>query len=674
MHTILKIANKGAIMSSSYYKLYSVLNRYRKYIPILIDTCIAILSYLMPFTISGIHHLKIEIFSNTFLIYTLIYIGTFVVMKVYKNMWRYSGIKELYLCLNASIMANVLFLIITKLIGINIFYYVYPTATVVSSFCTMSARIIYRAILIAGNKDSNNNVKHTNVMIVGAGQATSAILNEIKLNNHNNFLVKCIIDDDKTKIGRDINSVPVVGNTTKICEMVDAYNIEEIIISIPSLDKGNKKRILDICSGTKCKLKILPEIYSLIAGGNYKELMGKVRDVEVEDLLGREPIILDCELTKEYIKDKIVLVTGGGGSIGSELCRQISTYSPKKLIILDIYENNAYNIQQELIRLYESKLNMEVEIASVRDKNKLEKIFSTRNIDIVFHAAAHKHVPLMEKNPEEAIKNNVIGTYNVAVMADKYKIDKFVLISTDKAVNPTNIMGATKRVCEMLIQAFNAHSDTDYVAVRFGNVLGSNGSVIPLFINQIKEGGPVTITHEEITRYFMTIPEAVQLVMRAAAIASGGEIFVLDMGEPVKIKDLAYNLIRLSGLVPNEDIKIKYTGLRPGEKLYEELLISKNSRQVKTNLEKIFIERPTEFNVDELFDNIGKLQEAAHNVDTEMVISLIENIVPTYKRTPNAVNIIENIEHIEHIEQKEQSIHKNKDSEKMYNVLNVESA
>lgn len=663
-------------MSISYYKLYSVLNRYRKYIPILIDTCIAILSYLMPFMISGIHHLKLEIFSNTFLIYTLIYIGTFIVMKVYKNMWRYSGIKELYLCLNASIIANLLFFIITKLIRINIFYYVYPTAAVISSFCTMSARIIYRAILIAGNKESKNTEKHTNVMIVGAGQATAAILNEIKLNNHNNFLVKCIIDDDKTKIGRDIVSVPVVGNTTKICEMVESYNIEEIIISIPSLDKGNKKRILDICAGTKCKLKILPEIYSLIAGGNYKELMGKVRDVEVEDLLGREPIVLDCGLTKEYIRDKVILVTGGGGSIGSELCRQISTYSPKKLIILDIYENNAYNIQQELIRLYENKLNMEVEIASVRDKNKLEKIFSTRNIDIVFHAAAHKHVPLMEKNPEEAIKNNVIGTYNVAAMADKYKIDKFVLISTDKAVNPTNIMGATKRVCEMLIQAFNEHSHTDYVAVRFGNVLGSNGSVIPLFINQIKDGGPVTITHEEITRYFMTIPEAVQLVMRAASIASGGEIFVLDMGEPVKIKDLAYNLIRLSGLVPNEDIKIKYTGLRPGEKLYEELLISKNSRQVKTNIEKIFIERPTEFNVDELFENIIKLEEAAHNVDTEMVISLIENIVPTYKRTPNTINIIENIEqpeYLEHIEQKEQSIHNNIDSEKIYSVLNAES-
>ncbi len=470
-------------------------------------------------------------------------------------------------------------------------------------------------------------------MIIGAGEATVAILKEIDRNNPNNYLVKCIVDDDKTKIGRRINSVPVVSSTESIPLMVRKYRIEEIILSIPSIDKENKKRILDICSTTKCKLKILPEVYSLLTNDN--NVMDKIREVQVDDLLGREPISLDCELTKKYIYNKTVLVTGGGGSIGSELCRQISLYSPKKLIILDIYENNAYEIQQELIRKHGHALDIEIEIASVRDKTKIDRIFESKNIDIVFHAAAHKHVPLMEKNPEEAIKNNVIGTYNVVKAAHEYNVDKFVLISTDKAVNPTSIMGATKRIAEMIIQSFNKQSNTDYVAVRFGNVLGSSGSVIPLFKEQIKAGGPVTVTHEEITRYFMTIPEAVQLVLRASSMAKGGEIFVLDMGEPVKIKDLAYNLIKLSGLEPEVDIKIEYTGLRPGEKLYEELLITNNDNQIKTDVDKIFIERPTEFDENELFELIKELENAAYDIDIDRIILLIEKLVPTYKRTKN---------------------------------------
>lgn len=633
-------------MSNTYYKLFSILNRYRKYISLLIDLSIAILSYFTPYAITGLKSIKLEIFNNTFILYAFIYIGTFIVMKVYKNMWRYSGIEDIFRCLQASILANVLFFIVTKIFEIDTFYYVYPIVTTVSSFCTMTVRIVYRAILIIGNKCNTRSDKKTNVMLIGAGQATAAILNEIKFNNPKNLSVKCIVDDDKTKIGREINSIPIVGSTNTACEMVEKYNIDEIIISIPSIDKENKKRLLDLCANSKCKLKILPEIYSLISDAGYNDLIGKVRDVQVEDLLGRDSITLDCGITKEYIKDKVVLVTGGGGSIGSELCRQISSYSPKKLIILDIYENNAYNIQQELIRNYKNKLDMEVEIASVRDKNKLDKLFAKYNIDIVFHAAAHKHVPLMENNPEEAIKNNVIGTYNTVFMADKYNIDKFVLISTDKAVNPTNVMGATKRVCEMIIQAFDKKSGTDYVAVRFGNVLGSNGSVIPLFVDQIKGGGPVTVTHEEITRYFMTIPEAVQLVMRAAAIAEGGEIFVLDMGEPVKIKDLAYNLIRLSGLVPNEDIKINFTGLRPGEKLYEELLISDNCRQIKTDVEKIFIERPTQIDDVELFASIAKLEVAAHEVDLDGEIELIERLVPTYRRTLNGASGEKKVEQV----------------------------
>jgi len=553
-------------------------------------------------------------------------------MGVYKNIWRYAGIQDIYKCLQANILANLLFLILTKTLNIFVRYYVYIVAFFVTSFCTLAIRIVYRAILILGDKNTKKFSRYTNIMIVGAGEATVAMLQEISRNNPNNYMVKCIVDDDKTKIGRSINSVSVVSSTDKIPAMINKFDIDEIILSIPSLDKENKKRILDICSATKCKLKILPEVYSLLTDNN---ILDKIREVQVEDLLGREPISLDCTLTKEYIQGKTVLVTGGGGSIGSELCRQISSYAPKKLIVLDIYENNAYNIQQELIRQYGDMLDIEVEIASIRDKNKLDQIFTTHNIEIVFHAAAHKHVPLMEKNPEEAIKNNVIGTYNVVQAAHENDAEKFVLISTDKAVNPTNIMGATKRIAEMIIQSYDKHSETDFVAVRFGNVLGSNGSVIPLFKEQIKQGGPVTVTHEEITRYFMTIPEAVQLVLQSSSMAEGGEIFVLDMGEPVKIKDLAYNLIKLSGFEPNVDININYTGLRPGEKLYEELLVSHGQNQIETNINKIFVERPIEFNEKELFGAIAKLEEAAYNMDEEKELQIIEKLVPTYKRTTN---------------------------------------
>lgn len=653
-------------MPALYNKLYTILNRYRKYIPIIIDMCIAVFSYLMPYAIGGLNSSEIITFKNSVHIYVAIYMLTFFLVKSYKNMWRYTGIVDLYRSLWTVILANILFNVFIIAINLDLPSYLFPISVVVSIAGTISVRIVYRAILIIGSKDNNKlHINQTNVMVVGAGQATAMMLEEIRNYNPNNYIVKCIVDDDETKIGRDIKSVPVVGHTRKIAEMVKKYDIQEIIISIPSLDIENKKRILDICADTQCKLKILPEIYSLLTNEGSNNLVGKIRDVEVEDLLGREPINLNCQLTKEYIKDKVVLVTGGGGSIGSELCRQIASYFPKNLIILDIYENNAYNIQQELIRKYGELLNMEVEIASVRDKNKLEKIFASKNIDIVYHAAAHKHVPLMEKNPEEAVKNNIIGTYNTVIMADKYNVSKFVLISTDKAVNPTNVMGATKRICEMIIQAYDLRSNTDYVAVRFGNVLGSNGSVIPLFVEQIKSGGPVTVTHEDITRFFMTIPEAVQLVMRASAIAKGGEIFVLDMGEPVKIKDLAYNLIRLSGLVPNKDIEITYTGLRPGEKLYEELLITEDSGQTKTDIDKIFIEKPLELNASILFENIKRLEKAAFNVDLEMELSIIEELVPTYKRTPNRIE--------KHIKHTEKQLY-NKDSDIIFETFNVETA
>lgn len=616
-------------------KFYSFLCKHRKYAPKIIDVCSSVISYFIPFAISGLEYIKLEIFLNTVLIYATVFILTFFIMKVYKNMWRFSGIEDIFRCLIASFAANIIFYVITKLLYIRIFLYVYLIAFAMSSLSAMSARIIYRAILIVGNRKEDCYDRHINTMIIGAGQATATMLNEIKSNFNNHYVVRCILDDDKSKIGRDINFVPVVGDTSKIIEMAEKYNIEEIIISESSLNKLNKSRIFIIAANTKCKIKILPDIYSLISNKHDIELVGKLRAIRLDDLLGRDPIILDCEMTKDSIKGKVVLVTGGGGSIGSELCRQISSYEPKKLIILDEYENNAYAIQQELIRTFGDKLNMEIEIASVRDKSKLDKLFSMRNIDIVFHAAAHKHVPLMENNPEEAIKNNIIGTYNTVLMADKYKVEKFVLISTDKAVNPTNVMGATKRICEMIIQSFDKRSCTDYVAVRFGNVLGSNGSVIPLFMDQIKIGGPVTVTHEEITRYFMTIPEAVKLVLKAFSIGKGGEIFVLDMGEPVKIKDLAYQLIMLSGFIPDVDIKIEYTGLRPGEKLYEELIVTKNDGQTSTDIEKIFIEKPFEINERELFESIKLLREAADKENVEMEFNIIEKLVPTYKRTPN---------------------------------------
>lgn len=615
--------------------LYDFLNKKRKYILIIIDICIAIFSYFLPFVMSGLYSeeaiaIKLGFFFNHFWIYTIIFIATLSLMGVYNSMWRYAGIEDMFLCLKASVVANLIFIVISFVFKLNVRYYVYFVILPVSTLLTMAVRIVYRALLIVENRNERKADDYTNVMIIGAGEATVTILNEIKSNNPKNYRIKCIIDDDQSKIGRTINSIKVVGNTNYIIDACKLYNIEEIIFSIPSIDKENKKRILDICSKTRCKLKIIPEVYSLLSNDAHTELLNKIRDVQVEDLLGRESVKLDCSMTKAYIRDKIVLVTGGGGSIGSELCRQIASYEPKKLIILDIYENNAYEIQQELLRRYGNALNFEVQIASIRDLNKLSKVFSSENIDIVFHAAAHKHVPLMENNPEEAIKNNVIGTYNVALMAKEYKVEKFVLISTDKAVNPTNVMGATKRIAEMIIQAFNDQYDTDYVAVRFGNVLGSNGSVIPLFVNQIKSGGPVTITHEEITRYFMTIPEAVQLVLQAGSMAQGGEIFVLDMGEPVKIKDLAYNLIRLSGLEPNVDIDIVYTGLRPGEKLYEELLIGNDFGQTKTEIEKIFIEKPNEIDEIELSKCIEELRTAADEMDLYREIEIIEKLVPTY--------------------------------------------
>lgn len=463
-------------------------------------------------------------------------------------------------------------------------------------------------------------------MIVGGGNAGTAIIREIQTSDKIDYNPVCVIDDDETKIGKRISNVKIIGTTADIVKLAEKYAIDEILIAIPSASKAEIKRIYEICKKTQCKVKTLPGIYQIVNGD---ASVAALREVRITDLLGREQIQVNLDEIMGYIEGEVVLVTGGGGSIGSELCRQIATHNPKQLIILDIYENNAYDIEQELRRKHPS-LNLLALIASIRDKGKMRDVFEKYRPDIVFNAAAHKHVPLMETSPNEAVKNNVFGTLNVARCADEYGVKTFVQISTDKAVNPTNIMGATKRICEMIIQTIGRNSkNTNFVAVRFGNVLGSNGSVIPLFERQIAEGGPVTVTHKDIIRYFMTIPEAVSLVLQAGAYAKGGQIFVLDMGEPVKIYDLAYNLIKLSGLEPNVDIEIKCTGLRPGEKLYEERLMDEEGMQTTPN-GLINIANPIALDEEFLWSKLGELYAAAYD-ETDKMKQLVSTLVTTYK-------------------------------------------
>lgn len=476
--------------------------------------------------------------------------------------------------------------------------------------------------------------KLSRVMIVGAGEAGQMVINEINKNKGKlNRQVVALIDDNEQLLGQEVCGKTVDGRVDDIPDLVKKFMVDEIIFSIANISNKRKKEIIDICRATSCYTKTIPSFLEIIDG---KVDFKIIRDVEIDDLLGRDPVNLDMDKIRGYISHKIVMVTGAGGTIGSELCRQIYKYGPRKIILLDNYENNVYNVQQELLMKYDHQLDMDVVIANIREEKRLEEIFSKYRPDIVFHAAAHKHVPLMEANPTEAVKNNVFGTLNLLKISDKYGVKKFVLISTDKAVNPTNIMGATKRLAEKLIQIYNENSPTDFVAVRFGNVLGSNGSVVPLFKSQIQAGGPVTVTHKDIIRYFMTIPEAVALVMQAGAMASGGEIFVLDMGDPVKIDDLARNIIRLSGFEPDVDIDIVYTGLRPGEKLYEELLMAEEGLKV-TDHNKIFIGKPQEFNRDEIFGQLKELKLASEDEDVPRVISLMKKLVDSYKK-PEDVN------------------------------------
>lgn len=553
----------------------------------------------------------------------------FALWKLYKSVWRYASATELLNIVFATTCAAIAQIILCNVMNQKMprSYYMIYWFLLFGMCCVI--RFSYRILRLINSKriDRAEKEKRNNVMLIGAGAAANAILKEIESSSYLNLNVKCIIDDNPGCHGKFLRGVPIVGGRDKIIDAVGQYAVDEIIFAIPSANTQTRKEILDICKESGCKLRTLPGIYQLINGD---VSVSKLKEVEIEDLLGRDPIEINTEEVLNYVSGKVVLVTGGGGSIGSELCRQIAGHHPKQLVIVDIYENNAYDIQQELIRKH-PELNLQVLIASVRNTARINDIFATYRPNIVFHAAAHKHVPLMEVSPNEAIKNNVMGTYKTAKAADKYGAEKFVLISTDKAVNPTNVMGASKRICEMVIQMMNQKSETNFVAVRFGNVLGSNGSVIPLFKKQIAEGGPVTVTDPRIIRYFMTIPEAVSLVLQAGAYARGGEIFVLDMGKPVKILDLATNLIKLSGYKVGEDIEIKFTGLRPGEKMYEELLMDEEGLK-KTANKMIFIGKPIDFDTEVFEKQLEELFLHAKQEDKD-IRKEIKDIVPTYQET-----------------------------------------
>ncbi len=616
-------------------KLREIFKNYRRYTLFLCDFIIWNISLYLSFAINKNSFFLVDIegkFTDYLFIVNICFGAVFLAFKLYDKIWRYADIEDFFYAAITTFCANFVFFIVTVLLGMNMGIRMYVLMMLISTFLNFMCRLVYRLNKMLDVKDIDNGYNKKRLLLVGAGEATASVLREITKYSANEYLPVCIVDDDRAKIGRKILGIKVEGSTYEIPEICKRMNIDQILFSIITISPEERKRILDVCANTNLEVRIIPNIYEAVTAS--VPITSKIRRVEVEDLLGREPIIFDKNQYGSYIKGQNILVTGGGGSIGSELCRQIATLEPKNLIILDIYENNAYEIQQELIMKYGDKLNFEVEIASIRDKDKMEKIFKEKSIDVVFHAAAHKHVPLMETNPEEAVKNNVFGTLNVVRLSDKYNVKRFVQISTDKAVNPTNIMGATKRVCEMIIQQMSKESKTEFVAVRFGNVLGSNGSVIPLFKEQIKHRGPVTVTHPEIIRYFMTIPEAVSLVLTAGGIAKGGEIFVLDMGQPVKIKELAENLIRLSGFIPNKDIMIEYTGLRPGEKLYEELLLDEEGIK-KTKSEKIYIGNPINIDKENFNSGLKALKAACESNNAAEIEKILYDMVPTFNHKRN---------------------------------------
>ena len=594
----------------------------------------AVVTLLIRFSIDGMtvwnsaFEWYLKLYLGYAVINTVVTIVMFALFNLYNSLWEFAGYNELVRIGCASVASALVNFVLMMVIEDSRMPLSFPIVySMLLAAGTGTLRLIYRALRRKRADRSTAEKKRT--MLIGGGQAGAMVLREFRYSAHSENKVVCVIDDDRSKWGNFIQGVKIVGGKESIVLAAEKYNVEEIILAIPSASRRQKLDILEICHATGCKLRTLPGLYQLANG---EVSIQKIREVDIEDLLGRDIVKIDLNEVAGYIKDKVVLVTGGGGSIGSELCRQAATQKPKTLIIFDIYENNAYELQMELRRQH-PELNLVVLIGSVRDKGRVDYVFDKYRPDIVCHAAAHKHVPLMEDSPLEAIKNNVFGTYNVAEAADRYGARRMILVSTDKAVNPTNVMGASKRICEMVVQMWNGRSKTEYVAVRFGNVLGSAGSVIPLFRRQIKEGGPVTVTDKNVIRYFMTIPEAVQLIFQAGAYAKGGEIFVLDMGEPVRIDDLARNMIRLSGLEPDLDIPIVYTGLRPGEKLYEELLLSGEGMQ-KTANDLIYIGGEAPFDEALLSDKLTELSEL-HEGEEMLLRTKISELVPTYHMTEN---------------------------------------
>ena len=611
-------------------------------IGIVILASVGALVVRFDFSLSAVPDYYLEIIWETLPLTIPVAIAVFSFFRLYSILWNYAGATELlYLtaaCIIDSIFNTLIILFLYRRIDYPVprsWYFFYGAWLFALMFLSRYAQ---RGIKTLINR-RNHAEKMKRVLIVGAGEAGNAIIKEIVNSPYVNMKIVGIVDDDVTKHGKFMHGIKVVGDRNDIVDIAESQRVDEIIIAMPTVSAMETKKILDICKQTGCELKRLPGMYQLVNGD---VSISKLKDVDVNDLLGRDPIEVDLDSIMGYVSGKVVMVTGGGGSIGSELCRQIASHNPKQLVIVDIYENSTYDIQQELKRKYPD-LDLVVLIASVRNTKRIDQIFATYHPQIVYHAAAHKHVPLMEDSPNEAVKNNVLGTWKVVQAADKYKVKRFVMISTDKAVNPTNIMGATKRICEMIIQTYNNRSQTEYVAVRFGNVLGSNGSVIPLFKKQIEAGGPVTVTHPDIIRYFMTIPEAVSLVLQAGAYAKGGEIFILDMGEPVKIVDLARNLILLSGHKPDEDIQIVFTGLRPGEKLYEEMLMKEEGMQDTANKlihifffsffyrfnKLIHIGKPIQMDEERFLHQLEELKE--HVVEEPNDIrEWVQKIVPTY--------------------------------------------
>ena len=619
-----------------------LIRKYRAMILYIIDIMIINISYIISAFLLVNNHIEklqyVQLLYNTVVLSLFVYLVTFNILDVYRNITRFENGIDYIKYIGLSIFSGAIVILIKFLFKAPLMgYKEIVFATILIAVAIVSYRVIIRFLLNEINPIEKERTERKNLLIIGAGEAANEIIKTVKNTMKCYYNIVCLIDDNPNKMNDAISGIKILGTRDDIAEICKQYKVDVIFFSISNIDNKNKKEILNICQETGVKIRVLPSVADIIKN---KSLLQNLRDVEIEDLLGREPIILANENIGELIKGKSILVTGGGGSIGSELCRQIAKFNPSRLIIFDIYENNLYNIEMELKQNhYDEKFEIVAIVGSVRDKKRLEQVFKKYNPYLVFHAAAHKHVPLMEVSPLEAIKNNVFGTYNVANYADKYSVKRFILISTDKAVNPTNIMGATKRMCEMIIQAFNQKSKTEFAAVRFGNVLGSNGSVLPLFKKQISAGGPVTVTHKEITRFFMTIPEAVSLVLQAMSYAKGGEIFVLDMGEPVKIYDLAVSLIKLSGLEPNVDIPIEITGLRPGEKLYEELLMSEEGLQTTAH-NKIFIGKPSDITYEQMLKKLGKLEEIIQNenISVNKIKDTMKQVVPTYKE-PEEINL-----------------------------------